>query len=395
MVLVQFNSDYYRYPVSISRGYWSRYLIESGLSKWEIDRRSQWLRAVEGYSKTDFHRIVHDVFSDPADMELLNSLISQHGIFVEKFFHRSIRARVLRKLASYTSDFAQLRNLFSLAYGYNPNLFSGNSMAYWITDHIYQQLLLDVLSTQDALHCLLQWYEDNSQPRRCSLCNNKFRITDLPDWIYFGSNGSRTCCFQCPIVEAPTKERLETLIPEFVHTCGFIPNSNAGPINYSFTSRLPIDKWNDAIKAYAKMGGIDHVKAKYESWFKGLSETGALPDGVLATARGIRCLAKDGHVCHSLDEQQIDNWLTDHDLEHEREPMYPSHPELNPRGRKRGDWKVYDIFIEYFGLVGDRDYERKMDEKITLAEISKIALIDLYPSDLECLDQRLQSLLQP
>jgi len=160
-----------------------------------------------------------------------------------------------------------------------------------------------------------------------------------------------------------------------------------------FTSRLPADKWNEVFISYGKMGGVEHVKAKYKSWFKGLAETGALPNGVLATARGVRCLAKDGHVCHSLDEQRIDNWLNNHNLKHEREPIYPSHPDLNPTGRRKGDWKVNGTFIEYFGLVGDKDYERKMDEKILLAGYSKINLIAIYPTDLDALDIRLQSLL--
>jgi hypothetical protein len=217
---------------------------------------------------------------------------------------------------------------------------------------------------------------------------------DLPDWIYFGSNGCKTCCFQCSIVETPKKKELSSRIPEFVRSCGFIPNSDAGPINYSFTSRLSANIWNEVFINYGKMGGVEHVKAKYRSWFKALAETGTLPNGVLLTVRGVRCLAKDGHVCHSLDEQRIDDWLSDHDLKHEREPIYPQHPDLNPTGRMRGDWKVKDIFIEYFGLVGNEDYEKKMDEKILLAQHNRINLIDIYPSDLETLDQRLGSLLE-
>jgi len=76
------------------------------------------------------------------------------------------------------------------------------------------------------------------------------------------------------------------------------------------------------------MGGIEHVKKKFGSWFKALAETGALPDGVLTTARGMRCLAQDGHMCHSLDEQRIDDWLSVHHLAHEREPIYPHHTSL-------------------------------------------------------------------
>jgi hypothetical protein len=104
MILVQFNSNYYKYPTSISRGYWGRYPIESGLSNSDREKRKQWLTAVVGYSKTEFHRIVVNNFSNPSDVELLCSIIQLHGIYVEKFFHRSIRLRAMRQFASAKFD---------------------------------------------------------------------------------------------------------------------------------------------------------------------------------------------------------------------------------------------------------------------------------------------------
>jgi hypothetical protein len=395
MSLVQFDAPYYKYPKSVSRGYWGRYLSESDLSKYEIERRSKWITEVSKYSQSDFHNFVSNNFTESSDSELLYSLIPQHGIYIEKYFLHNIRFRVLRKLTTIEIDFSQLQKQFSLAYGLNSNLFSTNSMAsFWIVDHIYQQLLLNAISDSKFKDGLASWFMVYSQTRKCSLCNNEFRIIDLPDWIYFGSNGCKTCCFQCPILGTPLKSDLASLIPEFIHSCGFIPNSDAGPINYAFTSRLPSDKWNEVILKYSKMGGIEHVKAKYKSWFEALAQTGSLPNGVLSTSRGIKCLAKDGHVCHSLDEQRIDNWLNDHNLKHEREPIYPIHPTLNPTGRRRGDWKVNDTFIEYFGLIGDKDYEKKMEEKILLAGYNNINLIEVYPNDIDVLDLRLRSLIQ-
>jgi len=217
-------------------------------------------------------------------------------------------------------------------------------------------------------------------------------VIDLPDWVYFGSYGFKRCCFQCRILEAPQKNNLISLVPAFTGACGFIPNSDANVINYAFTSRLPVGEWSKVMLAYARMGGIEHVKGKFGTWFTALAETGALPDGVLVTARGIRCQAKDGHTCHSLDEQRIDDWLHLHDLDHEREPIYPQHPSLNPTGKRRADWRVHETFIEYFGLVGDPKYEKKMDEKILLAQESNIPLIAIYPSDIEKLDERLGGL---
>jgi hypothetical protein len=141
------------------------------------------------------------------------------------------------------------------------------------------------------------------------------------------------------------------------------------------------------------MGGVEHAKKKFGSWFLALAETGALPKGVLATARGVRCLAKDGHTCHSLDEQRIDDWLYDNGLEHAREPVYPQHPSLNPTGKRRADWKVRETYIEYFGLVGNSEYGKKMDEKILLAQEFDISIMAIYPSGIASLDHRLGCLL--
>ena len=137
------------------------------------------------------------------------------------------------------------------------------------------------------------------------------------------------------------------------------------------------------------------MSKKFGSWFAGLVKTGALPGGVLVTARGIRCLARDGHECHSLDEQRIDDWLQAHGIPHEREPIYPLHPEFNPTGRRRGDWRVGNTFIEYFGLAGDERYDQKSSEKVALAAAVGIPLIAILPEDIGNLDARLAPLRQP
>lgn len=114
----------------------------------------------------------------------------------------------------------------------------------------------------------------------------------------------------------------------------------------------------------------------------------------MTTSRGIKCLAQDGHECHSLDEQQIDNWLTDHSIEHEREPIYPAHPILNPSGKRRSDWRVGDIYIEYFGLTGEKTYDNKTDEKIMLVKQLGLTMLPIYPSDMVRLDKLLWCLLR-
>ena len=257
-----------------------------------------------------------------------------------------------------------------------------------IFQHLYEQTLLRTIADPYIYKALESWFAEYSQPRKCGLCGDTFRLIDVPMNTYFFSDACQDCCFGCPIVDSPGKSDLMSLVLAFVETCGFIPRSDASPINYGFTSRLSSERKLEAFRAYARMGGIEHVKEEFGSWFEALAKTGALPNGVQPTTRGVRCLASDGHVCHSLDEQYVDNFLSARGIFHEREPYYAPHPELNPHGRRRADWRVGDSFIEYFGLIGDEEYEKRMAEKILLAKHSGVNLIALYPSDLEHLEER-------
>ena len=112
------------------------------------------------------------------------------------------------------------------------------------------------------------------------------------------------------------------------------------------------------------------------------------------TGRGTECIALDGHECYSLAEKQIDDWLFAKGIEHTVEPDYPVHPELNPNGLKRADWEVDGVFIEYWGLAGDREYDRKSRIKRKLAKKLGIKLIEVYPGDLQNLSVKLGSLIR-
>jgi hypothetical protein len=386
--LVTFNSSYYEYP---NTGYYARCFSDTYLDSYGRRSRSEWLAEVEQLRNSRFYDLIVHPFYNVDYPAKLSSIMESHGVFAERFFTRDLRPRLVRTVAHHRIERQQIVDLLSEALGRNYTVYDEISI---ILDKIFEFCVLDL--TQDPKSTLIieEWLQQYGEPQQCSLCGKTFRLIDLPDWVYFGGNGYKQCCFSCMIVDRPVKKALLTLIPQFVEECGFIPTSAVGPIEYSFTSRIPHDRWERVILAYARMGGVDHVKKKFGSWFKGLAETEALPEGVLTTARGIRCLSKDKHVCHSLDEQRIDNWLFEHNIRHEREPFYPTHSELNPSGRRRADWKVGDCFIEYFGLVGDPVYDKKLDEKLQLAELYDIELIPIYPEDIEILEKKLYHLNQ-
>ena len=393
--LVSFSSSYYEYPTSICRGYWGRYALDIDLSAEACKRRNEWLDNVRKLSVTSFNKHVLSMYGEEADYSMFLNILQRHGIFIEKFFHRSVRNRVLGEIIVDPNEIGNLKTLMEAAWGYKTAL--GRKVSddvFFVVDHMFEQYLLRTINDKDAYSLLEEWYRRHCLPRECSVCGSTYRIVDIPDWLYDGSNGVHVCCMQCNIIEKPSKIALLSHLQDFVNACGFIPPANASPLNYSFTCRLLPEQWPSVFAAYGKMGGIDHVKSNWNSWFTALASSGVLPDGVLTTSRGIKCLAKDGHECHSLDEQQIDDWLAGHNLPHDREPVYPVHPHFNPSGKRRSDWLVGDVYIEYFGLTGDKTYDKKTDEKIMLAKHLGLKLVPIYPADMMSLDKTLRNLLE-
>ena len=90
-----------------------------------------------------------------------------------------------------------------------------------------------------------------------------------------------------------------------------------------------------------------------------------------------RTTALDGHVCDSVSEALVDNWLTKHGISHTRNALYPD-------TNHKADWSVgTKIFVEYFGLANDSvRYDRAIKQKRTLCKKHGITLVELYSSDL-------------
>ncbi|CAN5646244.1 hypothetical protein BH10ACT3_BH10ACT3_00280 [soil metagenome] len=106
-------------------------------------------------------------------------------------------------------------------------------------------------------------------------------------------------------------------------------------------------------------------------------------------ARGVMCLAEDGHPCRSLGERAIDDWLHRNGVSHEVEPSWPIHAEHNPNGRLRADWRVGEHLIEYAGMMTDKEYAGKIASKRKLAAATATSLLILLPEDLYHLDDLL------
>jgi hypothetical protein len=235
---------------------------------------------------------------------------------------------------------------------------------------------------------------------RCLICGWVFRPCDLPDYLYLGKEGSVDFCHTCLMCMfsmdqqghrvkrfSARKSDMRKALYELVELVGFVPPQDFRGINT--LRRVPRERRSKVILHLWKMQSAERYKEKFGSWLEALIAAEVLSNNCYPTGKGTRCLARDGHECRSLEERQIDDWLYDAGIPHAIEPAYPYHPKLNPNERSRADWEVNGVFIEYWGLVGDKDYDRRMRVKRKLAKENGILLLEIYPDDLYDLSSKL------
>jgi len=131
------------------------------------------------------------------------------------------------------------------------------------------------------------------------------------------------------------------------------------------------------------LGGIDKACIRFfGSWNKAISAAGFVPNRSHDDRmyKRINTKAIDGHLCDSISELLIDNWLYKNKVPHEKDVHYPG-------TNHKADWAIVSkgnkTFIEYFGLANDSPrYDRSIKEKEMLCKKQNISLIAIYPKDL-------------
>lgn len=116
----------------------------------------------------------------------------------------------------------------------------------------------------------------------------------------------------------------------------------------------------------------------FGSWSNALMAAGLTPHRSLNQRmyKRRKCIAKDGHICNSISELIIDNWLTNHGIKHTKEAPYP-------KGKFIADWKIFSTLVEYFGLAKDsRIYDEEIKKKQQICKESNTNLIAIYSKDL-------------
>ena len=103
-----------------------------------------------------------------------------------------------------------------------------------------------------------------------------------------------------------------------------------------------------------------------------------------------KVMTMDRHFVDSGAEARIDDWLFSSGISHVPGKELPF-----PGVDRKCDFYLNrnDVYIEYWGLVGQDNYDRKMREKITLYDRHRLKLIQIYPKHMKYLPEILPKLL--
>lgn len=102
------------------------------------------------------------------------------------------------------------------------------------------------------------------------------------------------------------------------------------------------------------------------------------PERVEKTTHVWKC--SDGHKARSREEWIVDEWLTRNGILHEREPKLKG---------MRPDWRIGNVYVEYWGLAGAQGYEARRAEKLALYKRRRLRVVELFPEDLKDLEAKL------
>lgn len=217
----------------------------------------------------------------------------------------------------------------------------------------------------------------------CACCNQRFveDAIQVSVALHLGINRLDVCmsCIGIKFLQQSgnddaSDEQIKDYLRDLHHALQAVPTQAFGETLSSLTYMSTVERVN-VLRVMDSKPTVKRVREVYGSWLNALVQSGVLPNGVRKMPRGIQCLAKDGHVCNSIGEKVIDDFLTSKHIPHEKEPHYPE-------GQYRADFLINGYFIEYFGLAGDPDYDSKTGLKLELCRKHGIKLIALYSDDL-------------
>jgi hypothetical protein len=121
------------------------------------------------------------------------------------------------------------------------------------------------------------------------------------------------------------------------------------------------------------------IKRHFGTWNDMIVAAGLKP---YKSIFGIDCMSRDGHKCKSYKEKEIDEWLCDNHIVHDKDVKYPYDAMMNNFGGNNNcsksltcDWVINDVWFEYCGLMHLGRYRKRINRKIRLANKYNIKLV--------------------
>ena len=203
------------------------------------------------------------------------------------------------------------------------------------------------------------------------------------------SDNSRGNIQYCAKIALKHLNEQRGILNNFIEIIGRIPTQDEMRSPYSFYPLLIQNYLLKKIPArhieeITEMEDISWFVAEEGSWFQALINCGVLKNAQRKSTYGTWNLAKDGHVCKSIAEKNVDDWLFEHNVLHDKEVRYPNANFI-------ADWKIENTYIELYGLEGLPAYDEKILAKRKHAELFNIKLVELYLCDVLNLESKLKT----
>ncbi len=218
-----------------------------------------------------------------------------------------------------------------------------------------------------------------------TVCKNKFKRS--PKHIYFHNFCSRKC--YATLVSLNNKLRSKS---NFCNSCGkkiASAHKYCSPSCWGYDHQISKEKLISNLRILYKKLGRTPTRREFKSFTACVSCFGSWNNAVLAAGlipnrslnqrmyKRRKCISIDGHLCDSVSELLIDNWLYKNKINHQKSTPYP-------KGKFVADWSLSsNILIEYFGLANDsRRYDEEIKKKQAICRETRITLIEIYSQDL-------------
>lgn len=241
------------------------------------------------------------------------------------------------------------------------------------------------LGAHKLVSLLPQW-------RVCPICANEFHETSTRP-KYLGWNQLDVCqpCLDESLHRGETDDLSRDEIAQYLRDLADllmrVPPLNFGVPSAKISSLIGLSTGQRVavLKLLRRRPSLALIKYHFSSWFQALVEAGVFGGMAKRNVLGTTCLARDGHVCLSIAEKTIDDFLSDLGIAHAREVPYGG-------GKFRADFIIGQTVVEYFGLMNKSDYQLKAEKKMGFCKSESIPFIAIYPEDLidgKILEQKL------